>query len=358
MAKILIVDDNETNLKILSLILKKDGYDVVTLKNPESFFEILTVDTELVLLDINMPVKSGFDLCLELKENDKFKNIPIIFISALSDSEDIVKGFSYGAVDYITKPFKAEEVRARVSTHINLFSLQRKLEDYNQQLEQTVQEHVKKISDIQMETIFSLAKLAQSRDDDTGTHLERVQNNCYIIAKKLQENPRYKDLIDDTFISNLVNASTLHDIGKVGIPDAILLKPGPLTNEEFEEMKKHTIIGAETLEEVDSKFGGNSFVEMGIKIARSHHERWDGLGYPDGLKGDEIPLEARILSVADVYDALGTKRSYKDAFPQEKCISIIVEKRGTQFDPYVVDAFLEVADELYKQRELLEHVNP
>lgn len=214
-----------------------------------------------------------------------------------------------------------------------------------------INSYIKQISDMQMETIFSLAKLAQSRDDDTGKHLDRVQQYCYVLTQKLREDSPYSEQIDDDFIKNIVNASALHDIGKVAISDLILLKPGKLTDEEFAEMKKHTTLGAQTLNEVHSKFGHNSFIETGRLMANYHHERWDGRGYPEGLKEEEIPLCARIMAIADVYDALGTKRVYKDAFPQEKCVSIVQEGRGTQFDPYIVDAFLEVADIFYKIRQ-------
>jgi len=217
-----------------------------------------------------------------------------------------------------------------------------------------INSYVKKLSETQIETIFSLAKLAQSRDDDTGKHLERVQQYCYVLADELSKNSIYANLIDDTFIYNLVNASALHDIGKVGISDSILLKPGRLTPEEFDIMKTHSTIGSQTLNEVHEKFGKNSFIEMGSVIAKYHHERWDGKGYPEGLKGEEIPLAARIMSIADVYDALGTKRVYKDAFPQEKCIEIIKEGSGTQFDAIIVDSFLVVADKFYRIRQELD----
>ena len=218
---------------------------------------------------------------------------------------------------------------------------------------ETIQKKSCKASQTQMETIFSLAKLAQSRDDDTGEHLTRVQNYCKILSEKLSEDSPYSKIITEEFIEDIVNASTLHDIGKVGISDLILLKNAKLTDDEFEIMKTHTIIGAQTLEEVNMKFGDNSFIKMGKIIARSHHEHWDGKGYPDGLKGEHIPLPARIMAIADVYDALSTKRVYKDAYPQEKCVEIIKEGRGTQFDPYIVDAFLKVADKFYEIRTKL-----
>jgi len=343
--KILVVDDNETNLKILKLILEKDGYEIHTTQSPECVVERMDVFfPDIILMDINMPKKSGYELCRDIKFLDNLKHIPIIFISALTDSEDIVKGFHMGAVDYITKPFKSEEVRARVSTHLEIKRLQEELKDHNAKLEIRVAEQVKLITRTQMETIFSLAKLAQSRDDDTGKHLERVQNYCELLAIELQKNSIYTDQISETFINNIKQASPLHDIGKVGISDTILLKPGKLTDEEFAIMKTHTTIGFETLKEVNAKFGENAFIEMGMVIARSHHERFAGGGYPDNIKGQEIALAARIMSIADVYDALRSKRTYKDAFSQEKTVSIILEGSGTQFDSVIVNAFERIAD--------------
>lgn len=233
-------------------------------------------------------------------------------------------------------------------------SLVQKKEDIVLTKENIIPHKEKKISQMQTETIFSLAKLAQSRDDDTGEHLTRVKNYCKVLTEELAKNSPYSNLIDDNFIEDIVNASTLHDIGKVGISDLILLKNAKLTQDEYEVMKQHTVIGAKTLDEVHSKFGDNSFIEMGKVIARSHHERWDGKGYPDGLKGEEIPLPARIMAIADVYDALGTKRVYKPAFTQDKCVEIIKEGSGTQFDPDVVDAFLKISDKFFEVRKSME----
>lgn len=346
--KVLVVDDNETNLKILKLILEKDNYEIHTTHSPENVIERMeTFAPDIILLDINMPKISGYDLCREIKFSEKYKDIPVIFISALSDAQDIVKGFAMGAVDYVTKPFKSEEVRARVSTHLQIKQLQEELKEYNRSLEKRVQEQVEEITRTQTETIFSLAKLAQSRDDDTGKHLERVQNYCGILASELKNSP-YSQQISDEFINNIKLASPLHDIGKVGIPDSILLKPGKLTDEEFAIMKTHTTIGYDTLKEVHAKFGNNAFIKMGMVIARSHHERYDGNGYPDKIKAQDIPLAARIMSIADVYDALRSKRVYKDAFSQEKSTAIILEGSSTQFDPVLVDAFERVKDKFYE----------
>lgn len=349
MDEILIVDDNSTNLKVLELILKKDNYSVKQATSVNTAIELLNEKPiDLILTDINMPETNGYDFCKLLKSNEKLKDIPVIFISALSETDDVVQGFQIGGVDYITKPFKAEEVRARVKTHINLKSLQQELKTNNEKLNYQVQLQVKQLADTQMETIFSIAKLAQSRDDDTGKHLERVQTFCEILAEELHKESMYTDEINEEFIKNIYQSSPLHDIGKVGITDLILLKPGKLTEEEFEIMKTHVQIGAETLVEVDKKFGDNKFIQMGIKIARSHHERWDGKGYPDKLAGTDIPLPARIMSIADVYDALKSRRAYKEPFPQEKCVAIINEGKGTQFDPVLVDAFNKVSDKFFE----------
>lgn len=213
-----------------------------------------------------------------------------------------------------------------------------------------INSYIKQITETQMETIFSLAKLAQSRDDDTGKHLERVQQYCKILSEALAKYPKYAKIIDQTFIDNIVYASPLHDIGKVGISDTILLKQDRLSDEEFEQIKKHTMIGFDTLNEVHTKFGSNSFILMGMTVALCHHERFDGSGYPNGLEGEQIPLAARIMAIADVYDALSTKRSYKDPFDNDKCVEIIKEGSGTQFDPEIVKVFLEVKDEFYKIR--------
>lgn len=217
-----------------------------------------------------------------------------------------------------------------------------------------INSYIKQITELQMETIFSLAKLAQSRDDDTGKHLERVQQYCKVLSEQLLKNSPYNHLIDKNFIENIVYASPLHDIGKVGISDNILLKQEQLSSEEFEQIKKHTIIGYETLKQVHSKFGRNSFIEMGMVVALCHHERFDGSGYPNNLKGEEIHLAARIMAIADVYDALSSKRIYKPAYNHEKCIQIIKEGKGSLFDPIIVDAFLEIQDSFFEIRKRME----
>jgi putative two-component system response regulator len=303
---------------------------------------------DLILLDINMPDMNGYDVFEILKADEKLRELPVIFISALSDAVDKVKAFSFGGIDYITKPFQFEEVLARVETHLKLHYLQIELEEHNKKLEELVLAQVREISESQMATIFAMAKLSESRDDDTGLHLERVQNLCRILSMQLASKPEFKTRINHYFIEEIFHASPLHDIGKVAIPDDILLKPGKHTKEEFEIMKKHAVLGAETLQQVRQKYPNNSFINMGIDIAHFHHERWDGSGYPEGLSGENIPLCARIMSIVDVYDALRSKRCYKNSVSHEESIDIIIKGSGTQFDPNLIEGFRKIHDSFRK----------
>ena len=278
---------------------------------------------DLILLDINMPEMDGFEVCRRLKADENLRAIPVIFLSALSDTSDKVAAFRAGGIDYVTKPFQVEELRARVETHLKLRRLQRRLEEQNERLQELAQEQVKEISDSQLATILALTNLAESRDDDTGNHIRRVQGFCRLLAKRLRGERAWAPTVTPSFIANIGHASALHDIGKVGIPDRVLLKPGRLDDGEFAIMRSHTVLGANTLAAVREQYPSNAFVNMGIAIARSHHERWDGSGYPDGLAGDAIPLPARILTVADQYDALRSTRPYKPAFDHQRAYAII-----------------------------------
>ncbi|MBM3305818.1 MAG: response regulator [Candidatus Aminicenantes bacterium] len=343
---ILVVDDTPANLQLLASMLKERGYK--TRPVPSGMLALqaaLSDPPDLILLDIHMPEMDGYQVCQSLKADERLKDIPVIFISALTEVLDKVKAFSVGGVDYITKPFQVEEVKARVETHLEIRRLQQQLMRHNRQLGRLVQAQVKKISDTQMAMIFALAKLAESRDDDSGLHLERVQAFCGKLAEGLAGRPRFGRQIDAAFIENICHASPLHDIGKVAIPDRIVLKPGKLTPEEFEVMKTHASLGAETLEAVQRRFPGNAILDMGIAIARFHHEKWNGQGYPQGLAGEAIPLCARIMAVADVYETLRAKRCYKPAFSHEESMDIIVSSSGTHFDPEIVKAFLELRED-------------
>ena len=337
---ILIVDDVTANLELLTELLRKQGYEPRPV--PSGKFALMAAKADppdLILLDINMPEMNGFEVCARLKADVALKDIPLIFITGIAETADIVKAFSMGAVDYITKPFQLEEVCVRIETHLRLRRLQIEVEKYNNHLEDLVQNKIKEISRSQMATIFALAKLAESRDGETGRHLERVQTLCRILACELRCVPHYRGIITDHYIDNLCQAAPLHDIGKVGIADSILLKQGGFSNEEHVQISLHATIGAETLRSVHAEYPGNSIIAMGIDIAQSHHEKYDGTGYPERLKGDAIPLSARIVALADVYDALRSKRTYKLALPHSETAEIIIKGRGTQFDPEVVDAF-------------------
>jgi putative two-component system response regulator len=337
---ILIVDDTLANIQVLSGMLKQQGYKVRPVLDGKAALKAAeTHAPDLILLDITMPEMNGYEVCEKLKQDPKLKQIPVIFISALTEPLDKVKAFTVGGVDYITKPFQLEEVRVRVENHLHLASLQQQIENYNRYLEEKVIEQVNEISDSQMATILALAKLAEFRDEDTGRHIERIQYFCRLLVTNMADTPLYRGRISPIYIDNITHASPLHDIGKVGIPDNILLKPGKLTPAEFDIMKTHTLIGFDLLSVIKDRYTKNSFINVGIEISRSHHEKWDGSGYPDGLKGIDIPLSARILAVADVYDALRSKRPYKTGFDHSTSCKIIMEGRGIHFDPDVIDTF-------------------
>jgi putative two-component system response regulator len=344
---ILVVDDTPANLDVLNEMLAKEGYDIRLVTSGKAALRVVqNLIPDLIILDINMPEMNGYEVCKKLKEDNYLKEIPVIFISALNETLDKVKAFSIGGVDYVTKPFQYEEVQARVKTHLKIHQLQTELEKHNEHLEELVKEQVKEIYESQMATIFALAKLSESRDNDTGKHLERVQYICRLISTELSYNTKYKDIITPDYIENIFYACPLHDIGKVGIKDDILLKPGKFTPEEFEYMKTHSVLGAETLEAVHKSYPNNTFINMGIDIARYHHERWDGSGYPDGLSGDNIPLCARIMSIADVYDAVRSKRCYKSSHSHEETSEIIIKESDNQFDPDIIESYKEIQEEL------------
>ena len=339
--EIMIVDDNPKNLKVLSEILKKESYRVRTMNNGKLALRSLAMKSvDLILLDINMPDLNGYEVTSIIKSNEHLKDIPIILITALTSVENKLKGFELGAVDYITKPLILEEVQARVSTHLKLREATRILHLKNSNLESLVNKKVTEITSAHLTTVFAMVELAESRDDDTGSHVKRIGEFCKKISELACEID-YDNLIDDEFIHNIYIASPLHDIGKIGIRDAILLKPGKLTVDEFEEMKKHVVIGADRLDAIGNVTPSNAFIKMGASIARYHHEKWNGKGYAIGLKGKEIPIEARIMAIADVYDALRSKRIYKEAFSHEEATKIMLQGKGEHFDPKLLELFID-----------------
>ncbi|WP_430886513.1 response regulator [Fusibacter sp. JL216-2] len=337
--EILIVDDNSKNLKVLSSILIKKEYKIRTAQNGLMALNSLKKrPVDLILLDINMPVMDGFELCQKLKSIEAFSEIPIIFITALSSLDDKMKGFEMGAVDFITKPFMIEEVQARVKAHLKLIESRELLEVKNKELQKIVNKKVKLLASSHIATVFAMVQLAEARDDDTGKHIARISRYCKRLAELAYESNNFPE-IDLEFIDNIEIASPLHDIGKIGIRDVILLKPGKLIESEFDIMKTHVNIGARNLQIVADSTPENGFIQMGILIAKYHHEKWDGTGYTQELKGNEIPVCARIMTIADVYDALRSKRVYKKAFSHEKSMEIMDDMCGVNFDPKLYEIF-------------------
>lgn len=347
-SKIMIVDDEIAITVMLRNVLERDCREVVLLNDSRMAVKTARENMpDLILMDIEMPGINGFEVCRQIKLDEDLKDIPVIFLSGQNSAVDKIKGFDAGGVDYITKPFHIEEVQARVGTHLHLCSLKYKLA-----FQKRAEEKNNEVLDAQLTTIFALAKLAEYRDEDTGAHLERVREYCRLMAEELKENSPYTDHITDEFIHCIQNAAPLHDIGKVAIPDSILLKPGKLTPEEFETMKTHTIVGAENMQMVYNRYPGNAFIGMGIEIALYHHERWDGSGYPDGLQGSNIPLAARIMALADFYDALCSDRCYRRAFSHEQVTAMILDAEGSHFDPILVKAFRTLNEDFYQVQQM------
>lgn len=338
---ILIVDDTPENLTLMNALLQHD-YEIKIATNGAKALDI-AVQTlpDLILLDIMMADMDGYEVCKRLKADKKTKDIPIIFLTAKANIDDETMGLSLGAVDYITKPISPPIVLARIKNQLLVKRADDFLRDKNVYLESEVAKRTKEVSAIQDAIIIAMASLAETRDNETGNHLRRTQNYVKILAQQLQRNPKYAAQLDDYSIAMLHKSAPLHDIGKVGIPDYILLKPGKLTDEEFTIMKTHTTLGRDAIMVAQASLGNvkNSFLNFAREIAYSHQEKYDGSGYPQGLKGEDIPLSARIMALADVYDALISRRVYKDEMSHEKAASIIFEGKGKHFDPIIVEAF-------------------
>ncbi|MEM6552564.1 MAG: HD domain-containing phosphohydrolase [Planctomycetota bacterium] len=358
---ILVVDDDPMNRAIAEESL--DGeYPVVTAENGVEAIEAVKEHVpSLVLMDIMMPEMDGYTACRAIKDSPFGETTQIILVSARASTEERLEGYRAGADDYLTKPFEQDELLAKVRVQLRLrdtlFQLARtktQVAVENNTLEAHVAEQEKELTDTRDLVVFALARLAESRDPETGHHLSRIRNYCQVLAARLAEHGPYTDQIDAGFPEAIYRASPLHDIGKVGVPDAILLKPGRLTADEFDVMKTHCAIGAEALREVAAQNAGCGFLDMAIEIAQSHHEKFDGSGYPDRLAGRDIPLAARITAVADVFDALTTKRVYKDAFSVERARDIIRSDTGSHFDPAVVAAFEACFEEFVEVRNRLE----
>ena len=345
---ILIVDDTPDNIMLLSRLLK-DRYNTKVANNGSLALQIAqsTPGLDLILLDVMMPGLDGYETCRQLKANPVTADIPVIFLTAKNQVEDEAMGLSLGAVDYIAKPISPPILFARVATQLTLAGARRQLQAHNENLEKLVQDRTAQLALMQEAIIMAMGTLAETRDNAAVTkgdhHIRRTQHYVRALARHLQHHPRFAADLTDENIELLYRSVPLHDIGKVGIPDRILLKPGVLDREEFEVMKLHAVYGRDTIMLVEKHIGGtNGFLMFAREIAHSHQEKWDGSGYPDRLAGEQIPLSARLMAVADVYDALISRRVYKPAFTHQQALDVMRKGRGTHFDPDVLDAFFEI----------------
>ncbi|MCG8450090.1 MAG: response regulator [Pirellulales bacterium] len=323
MMDVLVVDDEPIARLTIEKTLRQGGYNVLTATNGREALELLKQHAiQLVVIDWEMPIMNGIEFCKAVRSEDSRNYIYIILVTGRNQSDDAISGLSVGADDFVTKPFNPNELLMRVNTG-------------------------RRIIDVESRdmTIFALAKLAESRDPETGAHLERVRRYCCVLARQLQKNAKFQNEVDDNFVRLIYETSPLHDIGKVAIPDNVLLKPGRLTEDEFEIMKTHALHGAETIQALLEQYPNTSSLQMAHDIIISHHEKYDGTGYPQGLAGEQIPLCARIVALADVYDALISKRVYKEAYTHADTRSVILNDSGKHFDPDVVQAYLEVENE-------------
>ena len=337
---ILVVDDDSRNRELLETMLEVLDYDVIQASNGVQALERLSPAVDLVLMDVMMPKMDGFEATKRMREQSQYQDLPVIFVTSLSEKEDRLHAVEVGANDFIAKPVEMAEVRVRTNSQLKLKAAQDALKRHNQELEEAVRRRTAQLEkahqDTQaayLDTIQRLAIAAEYKDEDTADHIRRMCRYCAVLAAELG--------LSEHEIWVVQHATPMHDVGKIGVPDSILLKPGKLDPDEWQIMKEHTLIGARILAGADS-----DLLRAGEVIARTHHERWDGSGYPDGLAGEEIPLHGRICAVADVFDALTNRRPYKPAFSNEKSIEIMRSERDAHFDPKVLDAFLDSLDKI------------
>ena len=335
MAKtIFVVDDNDTNLSVAKEALKEQ-YRVMTLPSAVKMFTLLEkIKPDLVLLDIEMPEMDGFEALQHLKENSAHADIPVIFLTSMTDASVEVRGFQLGVIDFITKPFSAPVLTNRIKTHLNIDEL---IRERTSQLQQKTVE----LQNLQNAIIFSFADMVESRDKGTGGHIERTSIYMKILLDSMIEHGVYAEELSKIDVDSFISSARLHDVGKISISDMVLNKPGKLTDEEYEIMKTHSAEGERIIDQIASRTADVEFLQNAKLFAGYHHERWDGKGYPHGLEGLHIPLQGRIMAIADVYDALVSERPYKKSFSSDEAVAIIMENSGKQFDPAIADVFYE-----------------
>jgi putative two-component system response regulator len=346
--KILICDDSILILAAARLSLSAT-YEVIEVNSPLKLFEKLeTLIPDLLLLDVEMPIMNGYQVLKKLKENPKTNGIPVIFLTGRSDESSELEGLALGAVDYIIKPFSQPILIRRIETHILLSEQKKQLQDFNENLEEKVEQKTQEIVALQNGLLDTITTLVEYRDDDTGGHINRTQAYVEVLVKYLQEHNIYSEDISGWSLEFLFKATRLHDVGKIAISDVILNKPGKLDDLEFSVMKTHAELGYKMLKKVEESSGTNDFIYHGQYFALYHHEKWDGSGYPNKLVGLDIPLQGRLMAIADVYDALRSKRPYKAKFSHEEAKNIIVGGSGKHFDPVLINAFLECEEQFIK----------
>ena len=336
---VILVDDNPINLKLARNTLM-EKYDVFTVPSAEKLFQLIEKTIpDIILLDVMMPGMSGYDAIKVLKSDSKTSGIPVIFLTAKSDANSELEGFVHGAVDYVSKPFSPQLLLKRVDVHVLVESQKRELKHMNDNLQRLVDEKTEEVLELQNAVLKTMSNLVEYRDDITGGHVERTEHYLKTMIDEMVRQNVYCDILESWDIKLLLQSAQLHDVGKIAIRDDILMKPGSLTSEEFEEMKKHTTFGEKVIEKIQEGTKESVFLTHAKIMAGTHHERWDGKGYPRGLSRANIPIQGRLMAFVDVYDALISERPYKKAFSPEHALQIIKEGRGTQFDPSLVDVF-------------------
>jgi len=361
-SKIVLVDDNLTNLTAGKSIIKT-FHQVIPVSSASAMFGVLEeVKPDLIILDIEMPEMDGYEAIKKLKSDARWRDIPVIFLTAKDDADSEIKGFDLGAVDYVTKPFSAPMLLKRIEKEL-LFNRQKKallktqaeLKNHLEGLEILVHEKADAVIRMQNAIFDTVVDMVEFRDKYTGGHIVRTQQYVRALLDEMLKQDVYTEIISDWSMASILASAKLHDIGKIAVPDIILGKNAKLTEEEFESMKAHVAAGVDAIERIIKKMGEDDFFDHAIRMAGTHHEKWDGSGYPIGLNGNNIPLEGRLMAIADVYDALICKRQYKEALSHETACKIIEESAGTHFDPILVDVFLSIKDQF--ERISLENAN-
>jgi putative two-component system response regulator len=338
---VFLVDDSITNLTMGRNVLAKH-YNIATLESGERLLKMLEKTIpNMILLDVEMPGMNGYEVIKIIKNKKETRDIPVIFLTAKTDGDSELEGLSLGAIDYITKPFSPSLLLRRIETHL-------KLANYNKHLQETVEAKTKSVLELQNAILKTMAELVECRDDITGGHIERTTRYLGVLLDALPALGLYEKEMDSWDLKLILQSAQLHDIGKIAVKDSILLKPAKLTPEEFEEMKKHTTFGEEVIRKMKNTVTEQAFLEHAEIFAATHHEKWDGSGYPRGLKSTEIPLQGRLMAIVDVYDASVSDRPYKKAFSHEETVKIISDGKGGHFDPHLVDLFIKVSDEFNK----------